>query len=642
MFDLFGNVTKDKSLKKHSQMESYSLFQRMGEEWHGKNENGTSLKRLISDRRVMFFFGIFIFIILILFGRLAWLQIFQGKYYLSVAEGNRIRIEEIKADRGLIFDNHGEQLVENLPDFYLSTIAAELPKDRVDFEQIVSKLQKVFPKNSEIIEKLEEIYNEENAYFTAEVLAQHLTLDQAISFRVLCQDCHGLYLKNRSRRNYLASDTLSHILGYLGLINPDELAQDEYYSYDDYIGKSGLELYYEKELRGEKGFKRVEVDSRGRENKVLNKQDAEIGNSLNLTIDLDLQQEFYQIFENELSKLETNRAVGIMMNPQNGEILSLVSYPNYDNNLFVSGISVEDYQNLINDPDKPMFFRAISGEYPPGSTIKPLVALAALEEGVVTRWTEFNSTGGLRIDKWYFPDWKYGGHGRVNVKEAIADSVNTYFYYIGGGYEDFEGLGVARIKKYLEQFNLGQPTGIDLYGEGSGFIPSRQWKEETKKENWYVGDTYHLAIGQGDILVTPLQVAAFTSMIANGGKIYQPRLVDSISNPDFDGYMKIEDKIIKRADVDPQNLKVIQEAMHDTVTYGSGVSLSTLPFSSAGKTGTAQAGGDRENHAWYTGFAPFENPEVVVTVLVENGGAGDKVAVPIAKQILDYYFSKKD
>jgi len=523
MSDLFG-FKNNKDLEKHADIDGYSSFNQMGSEWHEEPEGGFSLKRLITNKRVSFIFMVFALGILLLIGKLFYLQILNGDKYESIAEENRIRIQEIKPNRGLIFDKNGEQLVENLPDFYLSVVAAELPGEE-EFIAILEKIEQIF--SIETSRKIAKIYKEGMIYHKVKVVEEHVDIDKVVLFKIQCSDCPGIYIKDRSKRHYLSNNIFSHSLGYLGLVSQKDL--DQYgnkYSFDDYLGKSGLEIYYENYLQGEKGHRKVEVDSRGKEHQVINSQLAETGDSLKLTLDFELQKKMYETVEAKLATLETNRAVAIAMNPQNGEILGMVSYPGYDNNLYVQGISSEDYKELIEDPDKPMFFRAISGEYPPGSTIKPLMALAALEEGIITEWTQFNSVGGLEIGKWYFPDWMAGGHGITNVKKAIADSVNTFFYYIGGGYEEFEGLGVAKITNYLRDFGLGKISGIDLYGERAGFLPSKSWKEEVKGERWYVGDTYHLSIGQGDILVTPLQVANFTATIANGGTIYEPRLVE--------------------------------------------------------------------------------------------------------------------
>jgi penicillin-binding protein 2 len=330
------------------------------------------------------------------------------------------------------------------------------------------------------------------------------------------------------------------------------------------------------------------------------------------------------------------------MNPQNGAILAMVSQPSFDNNSFSLGIKQADYDTLKNDPDTPLLNRAISGEYPSGSTIKPIIAAAALEEKIITPSTGFLSTGGLRVGQWFFPDWKAGGHGWTNVTKAIAESVNTFFYYIGGGYEDFVGLGVERIGQYLRAFGLGQPSNIDLTGESSGFVPTAEWKKQTIGEPWYIGDTYHLAIGQGYLLVTPLQVANYTSAFANGGRIYKPRVVQEILNNDGSVYEVKEPKIIAENMVSPENIETVRQAMRQTVVSGSAQSLKSLPVAVAGKTGTAQFDSRKPSHSWFTGFAPFDNPQMVLTVLVEEGGESTDSAVPIVKDFWQWYFSTLD
>ncbi len=288
-----------------------------------------------------------------------------------------------------------------------------------------------------------------------------------------------------------------------------------------------------------------------------------------------------------------------------------------------------------------MFNRSITGEYPSGSTIKPVVSIAALEEGIITENTTFLSTGGVQIDRWFFPDWKAGGHGITDVRKALSESVNTFFYMIGGGdNETMTGLGVAKLTEYMEMFGLGKKLGIDLVGESSGFLPSKDWKEEVKGERWYIGDTYHLSIGQGDILVTPLQVANFTATIANGGTEYQPRLLKSILPRNSTKVINIDPIEIKKDFITQYYYQVVREGLREGVLSGSSRSLGTLPVTSAGKTGTAQFDNSGETHAWFTSFAPFESPEIVITVLVESGGGGESVALPIAKKGLEYWFDK--
>jgi len=336
----------------------------------------------------------------------------------------------------------------------------------------------------------------------------------------------------------------------------------------------------------------------------------------------------------------------LAIDPRNGGILALVSIPSFDNNLFAQGISKKELTDLEKDPNEPFLNRALLGQYPPGSVIKPLIAAAALEEKIISPYQSINCTGAITIFNEYnpeivyrFPDWKT--HGLTNIIKAIAQSCNVFFYTVGGGYNDIEGLGVDRIKKYLEYFGLGEETGIDLPNEEKGLIPDEEWKKMAKQgEEWYLGDTYHLSIGQGDILVTPLQMAMALSSIANGGILYQPQITDKIIDLDGNLVKNISTKIIKKDFINLDNIKVVQEGMRQAVIDGSAVSLSSLSIDVAGKTGTAQFGNKGETHAWFIGYAPYENPEIVIAVLVEAGGEGHKSAVPVAKEILKWYFSK--
>jgi penicillin-binding protein 2 len=351
--------------------------------------------------------------------------------------------------------------------------------------------------------------------------ADNIDYDKAMLIALELPRWPGVFLSTKIRREYLAptagsstpavlgESSFSHILGYTGKINDEEmktLSQD--YSPIDYIGKTGLESSWEKELKGSPGRKNIEVDALGRQKKIINEVAAANGANLQLSINGALQQKAEEVAGLYLKRMNLRRASVIIMNPNNGEIMALVSLPGYDNNLFAGGISQEAYNKFLNDPDRPLFSRAVSGEFPSGSTIKPIFAAGALQEKVINAATSFVSTGGLRIGEWFFPDWKAGGHGITDVRKALAFSVNTFFYYIGGGYGDFKGLGVSGLVKYAQLFGLGKLTGIDLPGERPGFVPTANWKEQTKKEPWYIGDTYHFAIGQGDVLVTPLQVAA--------------------------------------------------------------------------------------------------------------------------------------
>lgn len=593
------------------------------------------------------------FSLFLLLAKTAYLQIYKGDYYNQMAEGNRIRITRIEPRRGVIYDQKLRPLVRNKPNFMLYLIPADLPEGDA-LNKILERLSEILgPKILMLIQdKISKIDKNSLEAFQPLFIVDNIAYEKAMSLYLEVDSWPGVTISNRSNREYLiyglASSeqnknylSMSHIMGYTGKINQDELDKfgDEYLSID-YIGKMGIEYFWENELRGKSGEKQIEVDALGKEKKILGQSDPIDGHNLVLSLDVEQQLKLEEILTKTLKKLKLTRAAAVVLNPRNGEILAMVSLPAYNNNLFARGISQEDYSLLINQPDHPLFNRAISGEYPSGSTIKPIIASAALEEGIITENTSFLSTGGLRIGKWFFPDWRAGGHGRTNVRKAIAESVNTFFYYIGGGYDDFRGLGVDRIVKYGKLFGLGSQLGVDLAGEADGFLPTREWKEKERGERWYVGDTYHLAIGQGDLLVTPLQVAAYTSVFANGGALYRPHFVRQILSSDDQVIKETQNNPIRKDFIDPYNMHIVREGMRQTVTSGSARSLNSLPVAVAGKTGTAQWSSEKENHAWFVGFAPFENPEIAFAILVEEGGEGSSVSVPVAREYLKWYFGE--
>lgn len=609
--------------------------------------------------RLIFVFSLFL---LILLGRTAWLQTVKGDYYHSVAEGNRIRIERVEPTRGIIYDRYFHPLVRNKANFMLYFIPADLPKDTLERKQLFDKIISITGGLSidGLNKLLEPIVPYSPKSYQPLFVLDNIEYEKAMLLYLESYKMPGVILSNKTNREYLYTGlqyklpnrkkndyymSLSHIIGYTGKISEKELTEfGEEYLPIDYIGKMGIESFWENELRGVNGKKQIEVDAFGKEKKIIKEEPAEDGHNLVLSLDTPLQLKTEEILQKHLYDENLSRGAVVILDPNNGEVLSLVSLPAYNNNVFARGISQEEFNFLINQKDHPLFNRAISGEYPSGSTIKPVIAAAALQEGVITEHTSFNSVGGLSIGKWFFPDWRAGGHGVTNVRKAIAQSVNTFFYYIGGGYDDFEGLGVDRIVIYAKLFGLGSQLGIDLAGEATGLVPTKQWKEETKNEPWYIGDTYHLAIGQGDILVTPLQVANFTAVFANGGKLYNPHLIRNILSGSDKPLAKIENKPIREDFIDLYNIDVVRQGMRKAVTEGSARRLSTLPVAVAGKTGTAQWSSKKEPHAWFTGFAPYLNPELAITVLVEEGGEGSSVAVPIAQDILNWYFGeyKKD
>lgn len=636
--------------------------------------------RTFSFSKLFYTRALLIFLFIILGSRAAWLQLAKGDYYYSLAEGNRLRIETIEPRRGIIYDKNLTPLVRNTANFVLYLRPIDLPKNELDRDNLIRKVASILDdgvkdSNNETPGLVENVgglslVSDSPSYFKIKTLldkvvigslesyqplfiADNIDYDKAMLLSLKLNDLPGVFLSNKIRREYLfpvidektgeKALSFSHLLGYTGKISDTEFKKlGDDYSLIDYIGKSGLEYFWEKELKGVPGRKNIEVDALGRQKKIVNEVPAQDGANLRLAIDADLQHKTEAVLDNYLKKLNLNRASVIIMNPQTGEIMSLVSVPGYDNNLFAKGIKQEDYQKYITDKNQPLFNRAVSGEFPSGSTFKLVVASAALQEKVINDVTSFLSTGGLHIGQWTFPDWKAGGHGQTNVRKAIAESVNTFFYYVGGGYQDFVGLGVDRLVKYAKLFGLGVKTGIDMPNEATGFVPTADWKKTTKNESWYVGDTYHFAIGQGDLLVTPLQVANFTAAVANGGKLMEPHLVSAILDSNNNVVKNIAPKVVREKFIDASNNLIVREGMRQTVLAGSARSMQIVPVAVAGKTGTAQWSSKKAPHAWFTGFAPYDNPELVITVMVEEGREGSSVSVPIAKEILQWYFGGRD
>jgi len=642
--------------------------------------------RSFNFSKLKYFAFLVVFVLLVLLIRSAWLQVIKNNYYHFLAEGNRLRAEVIEPKRGIIYTKDFEPLVRNKANFVLYFRPIDLPKNELVRDNLIRRLSRILEgepapltdifslatsslaTSTDNSSSLNLISDNASFYKIKELLApikigslesyqplfiiDNIDYDKAMLISLELQSWPGVFLTNKIRREYLlpngrdatvlGESSLAHILGYTGKINDQELKKlGEDYSLIDYLGKAGLEYSWEKELKGHAGQKNIEVDALGRQKKIINEAPATDGYNLLLSLDLGLQQKAEEVTTAYLKKSGLKHASVIIMNPNNGEILALVSWPTYNNNLFAAGISQTDYNKFLNDPDQPLFNRSISGEFPSGSTIKPVFAAGALQEGIINEKTSFLSTGGLSIEEWFFPDWKAGGHGVTDVRKALALSVNTFFYYIGGGYHDFKGLGLSGLVKYSRLFGLGELSGIDLHGEASGFVPTKDWKESVKKEPWYIGDTYHFAIGQGDVLVTPLQVANYTAAIANGGKLYRPHFVTKILDDNNQVVKEINNQPLRENFIDTRNLEIVREGLRQTVTLGSARSLNDLPVSSAGKTGTAQWSTKKSPHAWFTGFAPYEKPEIVITVLVEEGVEGSTMAVPIARDILNWYFRNK-
>ena len=571
--------------------------------------------------------------ILILFGRVFYLTIFRGAYYDAISQKNKTRTLFVQAPRGKIYDRFGETLVYNIPSLNLIMVIGNSDSKKTDKDKILKKLKKIFPnKYEEIIKNLKNSHNDNGVV----ILLKDITQKEALLFLENKSELPGLQVGKVAVRDYVDGLIFSHILGYEGKIRKKELEDNPNYLLTDSIGKQGLEKYYEKYLRGTSGKINLEVNSLGKVIRELEVISPKQGSDLILNIDAQLQKKIFDSLSENLEKKNLKAGVAVALNPKNGEVLALVSLPSFDNNLFANGISEKDYTSLTTDPNKPMFNRAIAGEYPPGSTFKPLMSVAALTEGVINEHTQIESRGGIKVGNWFFGDWK--AHGFTDIRRAIAVSSDVFFYSVGGGYGNIRGIGMDNIKKYSNEFGLGEATGIDLPGEATGFIPTPEWKKKKLGERWYIGNTYHASIGQGYVTTTPLQLADYIASIANGGTLYKPRIVSQIRNNTETIYNK--SKIIRSDFVDPHILKVVQEGMRMTVTEGTAQMLKDLPIEVAGKTGTAQYGKDDKTFGWFVSYAPYNDPKIVLVVLVEGQEGHGYNAVPITKEIYNYYFNR--
>ncbi|MBI4457390.1 penicillin-binding protein 2 [Candidatus Uhrbacteria bacterium] len=575
----------------------------------------------------------------LLLGRAAQVQVIRGDVYRSQAEGNRVRIVRLAAERGVMYDRNGTPLLRNVPAFFAAVTPADLPRTVSERRAIIGRLAEIIDADPDEIEKS---IAEFRGSSSAIPVGRELPHAKAIELKIDSLGLPGISLEVALRRDYLASKTtpsLSHLLGYMGKVTKEDLASNDGIEYlpSDAVGRIGLERQYEATLRGRAGIKRIEVDAVGKEKAVIAEEGGVRGANLVLTVSRDLQEKAESALKAGLAKFGKTRGSVIVMSPRTGDVLAMVSEPDFDNNLFARGISSDDYRRLADNPSNPLFPRAIAGLLPPGSTFKLAVAADALEEKVATAATTIMSVGGLYVGIWYFPDWKAGGHGATDVTKAIAESVNTFFYIVGGGHEKTEGLGIDRIVSYARRFGMGSRLGIDLPGESDGFLPSIEWKNKVKGEPWYIGDTYHAAIGQGDILVTPLQIAAETAVIANRGVLVKPRIVAAVTTAD--GRRDVRDpEVLNDRVVSPESAALVAKGMRRGVTDGSGRGLADLPVPVAAKTGTAQWHSTKAPHAWFTSFAPYDKPEITVTVVVEEGEEGSRIGAQVAREIYAWYF----
>jgi len=548
----------------------------------------------------------------------------KGEEFKERAVENCIRSLVEDAPRGRVYDRQEKLLVTNRPAVVVSVILAEVD----DLEKLSERLSKIIGISPEEISQTVKNYRG-NPFKPVKILDDCKT-NKIIEIEERKEELKGVVLEVKPRRDYLYSDFAAHSLGYVGEIDKEELQQfgNPKFQGGDIIGKAGLEKYYDNILRGEKGGKEVEVDASGQEVATLLYQKPVPGKDLVLTIDRDLQ-----LYGENL--LFGKKGSIIVSDPNTGEILALVNRPSFSPNIFANGISSSDWQRLSTDTDYPLTNRSVQGVYSPGSIFKVVTAIAALEEGVTDRKRKIYCSGSFELAGQVFTCWKETGHGSLSIVDAIAHSCNIYFYTLG------KDLGIERFNKYMQTFGLGEKTGIDLPAEAVGTIPSAQWKQREVKEIWFPGDTINLSIGQGYLLLTPLQVHNIITAITGEGEIYKLHLVKKVISADGKTVKEIKPEIYRKLNFSPDTFKIVKEGLRQTILKGTGWRANIKGLAVAGKTGTAQ-NPQGETHAWFIGFAPYENPEVCITVFLENGGEGGEAAAPIARAMLEKYFNIKN
>lgn len=573
--------------------------------------------------KIMYY--IFFLVIILFVIRSFNLQIIDFDKYYNLSVNNFLRSKVIYPNRGLIYDRNNNLLVTNIP-YYAVYLNVGLCANRSSsglYDECIKELNNLkqyldFDKNS-----IESKLNPDRIL----LIKRNLKKEDIESLLVNIDTFKSIEIIVIPIREYKYPESLAHVIGYVS----------EGDSYQDFEGKDGIELYYNPILSGIKGYSASKVDSYNSKIDNFSGLTPVPGKNLKLTIDSNLQDYIYLILKEKVIKTPNSTGGSVVvMNPQTGEVLALVNYPSYDAQKFSFGISQKEYEELINNPGKPFFNRAISGVYPPGSVFKAITAAGILEEGIAKPGDSIFDKGSIKIGNYVFSNWKLDGHGEVDLDRAMKVSNDTYFYIFTGGYDGKKGLGIDKLHDWAIKFNLGKITGIDLYGEAKGFMPDGTHKQ------WYLGDTYISAIGQGDILATPLQMTVMTSYFATDQKAYKPYLVSEIDE-------KIRNrKVLYENLLSSENFNVVKKSLKSVNDAGgTGNIFQSLEkkhgFETGGKTGTSEflKNGVMTTHAWYSGFAPFDNSEIVVTVFLEDGGGGSLDAAPLTLEIMDFYFSNK-
>ncbi len=569
---------------------------------------------------------------LILLLRLGYLQILRGEEFEKFSLENRVRSYRLRAQRGRILDRHGRELALDRPSFDVYVERDGMGDDYFPYGLLGNALG-IEPVT--IKEKITTSVAKNT--FKPTLVAQDISRDQLAFIEARKISFPGVIIEINQIREYPYGNMASHLLGYIGKISKEEFKKKKGYSWDDIVGKIGVEEAWEDYLKGKDGFAQEVTDALGRRvkrsffEKDLKSRASVPGKDVLLSVDLDIQR----VSEEALGDM---RGAVVAMDVRTGEILALVSHPSFDPRDFVMGIDSEKWSALISNPFSPLTNRATQGLYPPGSVFKIITAVAGLEEKVINTGTWFSCPGGYRLGRRTFRCWRRRGHGLVALHEAIVESCDVYFYNVA------DRLGIDRLSSYMKAFGLGKSTGIEI-PENPGIAPSKKWKKERLGKEWYRGETVISGIGQGFILTTPLQVTLVTAAIANGGILLKPQIVKDVISPQGEIVMRYGSEEKGYLPTSPKTLEIIRRAMIGVVKGGTGRAARLENITVAGKTGTAQALSQNlknipekyKDHAWFTSFAPAEEPEIAVTVLVENGGKGGAVAAPIAKKVLEVY-----
>ena len=588
------------------------------------NQKNTKITGDFIKKRLNNLFILIIICFAVLIVNLWYLQIIKGQEYEQRAINNCIRSLVEEAPRGEIFDKNGNLLITNRPAVNFTVIPAEIEDYNIVSRQLSSIM---LLEESYLINKFEQL---KQRPFQAQTVVRDLEKEQIIAVEEQKYKFKGTLLTVQPERKYLYQDLAAHLLGYVNEISEEELQSSNYQhlSGGDIVGKSGIEKYYDAYLRGTKGSKEVEVDALGREVLTLKSVEPIAGNDIYLTIDSKLQ-----LYIQEL--MAGLKGTAIITEANSGKILAMVSQPGYDPNLFTQQISIEQWQGIVHSKDNILCNRSIQGVYPPGSVFKLITAIAALEEGTVGLNDRIYCPGSFKLGDSTFKCWRETGHGNQSFLDAISNSCNVFFYNMG------QRLGIDKLNHYATMFGLGEKTDIDLPGELTGLVPSQEWKRRTFNQVWFPGDNINLAIGQGYLLTTPFQIHNMLCIITNDGNVYRQYHVDRIVSQSGDVIKRYEPEIIRKVNVSADTFRVVKEGMKKVVEEGTGFNARIEGLSLAGKTGTAQ-NPQGENHGWFVGFAPFQNPEICITVFVEHGGDGSQSAAPIAGEIIKYYFLQKN